>query len=92
MSIFTNFQEIVKQDVPLAKYTWYGLGGNAEYFAAELLSKKGIDPQLATKEQKEKALQSVKEEATKDIPVIIVSVRSQAKDIMTDSSPDKDRF
>ena len=32
MSIFTNFQEIVKQDVPLAKYTWYGLGGNAEYF------------------------------------------------------------
>ena len=32
MSIFTNFQEIVKRDVPLAKYTWYGLGGNAEYF------------------------------------------------------------
>ena len=32
MSIFTNFQEIVKQDVPLAKYTWYGLGGSAEYF------------------------------------------------------------
>ncbi|MCG2711171.1 MAG: preprotein translocase subunit SecA [Candidatus Omnitrophica bacterium] len=42
------------------------LGGNAEYFAAELLSKKGIDPQLATKEQKEKALQSVKEDAAKE--------------------------
>ncbi|MFH1094099.1 MAG: preprotein translocase subunit SecA [Candidatus Omnitrophota bacterium] len=42
------------------------LGGNAEYFAAALLSKKGIDPQLATKEQKEKALQSVKEEALKE--------------------------
>ncbi len=42
------------------------LGGNAEYFAAELLSKKGIDPQLATKEQREKALQTVKEEAAKE--------------------------
>ena len=42
------------------------LGGNAEYFAAELLSKKGIDPQLATKEQRGKALQSVKEEAAKE--------------------------
>ncbi len=42
------------------------LGGNAEFFAAELLSKKGIDPQLATKEQKEKALQSVKEEVVKE--------------------------
>lgn len=32
MSIFTNFQEIVKQDVPLGEHTWYGVGGNAEYF------------------------------------------------------------
>ncbi len=42
------------------------LGGNAEYFANALLSKKGIDPQLATTEQREKALQSVKEESVKE--------------------------
>lgn len=42
------------------------LGGNAEYFANALLSKKGIDPQLATKEQRENALQSVKEESVKE--------------------------
>ncbi|MCK4994611.1 MAG: preprotein translocase subunit SecA [Candidatus Omnitrophica bacterium] len=42
------------------------LGGNAEYFANELLSKKGIDPQMATKEQREKALKSVKEESAKE--------------------------
>ena len=32
MNIFTGFQEIVKKDVSLAEYTWYGVGGNAEYF------------------------------------------------------------
>jgi len=32
MNIFTGFQEIVKTDVPLAEYTWYGVGGNADYF------------------------------------------------------------
>ncbi len=42
------------------------LGGNAEFFAAELLQKKGIDPELATKEQKEIALKSVKEETAKE--------------------------
>ncbi|MFH1062353.1 MAG: preprotein translocase subunit SecA [Candidatus Omnitrophota bacterium] len=42
------------------------LGGNVEFFAAELLQKKGIDPELATKEQKETALQSVKQEIAKE--------------------------
>ncbi|RKY35578.1 MAG: preprotein translocase subunit SecA [Candidatus Omnitrophota bacterium] len=35
------------------------LGGNADFFAGELLLKKGINPELATKAQKDKALQSV---------------------------------
>ncbi|MBU4304728.1 MAG: preprotein translocase subunit SecA [Candidatus Omnitrophica bacterium] len=47
------------------------LGGNAEYFAGELLRKKGIDPQLATKEQKESALQSVKEEIKKEHEAVV---------------------
>lgn len=38
------------------------LGGNAEFFAAELLQKKGIDPEMATREQKDTALKSVKQE------------------------------
>ena len=42
------------------------LGGNAEFFAGELLRKKGIDPQMATLEQKEKALHSVKEECARE--------------------------
>jgi len=42
------------------------LGGNVEFFANELLRKKGIDPQLATNEQKDKALQSVKDECAKE--------------------------
>jgi preprotein translocase subunit SecA len=42
------------------------LGGNAEFFATELLQKKGIDPELATKEQKEIALKSVKEEISSE--------------------------
>ncbi|MCP4649697.1 MAG: preprotein translocase subunit SecA [PVC group bacterium] len=42
------------------------LGGNAEFFAGELLLKKGIDPQMATQEQKEQALQIVKEELIKE--------------------------
>jgi len=42
------------------------LGGNAEFFAGELLRKKGIDPQLATKDQKELSLKSVKEELAKE--------------------------
>jgi preprotein translocase subunit SecA len=42
------------------------LGGNAEFFAAELLRKKGIDPELATKEQKETALESVKQEIAQE--------------------------
>ena len=34
MSIFAGLEPIVKQDCPLADYTWYGLGGNAEYLIA----------------------------------------------------------
>lgn len=32
MNIFTGLERIVKKDQPLAQYTWYGLGGSAEYF------------------------------------------------------------
>ncbi len=42
------------------------LGGNAEFFAHELLRKKGIDPDIATSEQKAKALQSVRDEWKKE--------------------------
>ena len=34
MSIFAGLESIVKQNCPLADYTWYGLGGNAEYLIA----------------------------------------------------------
>ncbi|MHC4574469.1 MAG: UDP-N-acetylmuramate dehydrogenase [Planctomycetota bacterium] len=32
MSIFTGLDEIVEADYSLAKHTWYGLGGPADYF------------------------------------------------------------
>jgi UDP-N-acetylmuramate dehydrogenase len=32
MNIFNGLEEIVKTDYPLAKRTWYGLGGAADYF------------------------------------------------------------
>ncbi len=32
MSIFSGLEEIVETDYPLAKRTWYGLGGEADYF------------------------------------------------------------
>ncbi len=32
MSIFQDLEEIVNKDYPLAKRTWYGLGGPADYF------------------------------------------------------------
>ena len=32
MSIFSGLEEIVETDYPLAKRTWYGLGGAADYF------------------------------------------------------------
>jgi len=32
MNIFSSLEEIVKTDYPLAKRTWYGLGGPADYF------------------------------------------------------------
>ena len=32
MSIFSGLEEIVETDYPLAKRTWYGLGGSADYF------------------------------------------------------------
>jgi UDP-N-acetylmuramate dehydrogenase len=32
MSIFDDLESIVKENYPLAKHTWYGLGGPADYF------------------------------------------------------------
>ena len=32
MSIFDGLKEIVEQDYPLGQSTWFGLGGNADYF------------------------------------------------------------
>jgi UDP-N-acetylmuramate dehydrogenase len=32
MSIFNGLEEIVERDYPLARHTWYGLGGPADYF------------------------------------------------------------
>ena len=34
MNIFNGLEEIVETDYPLAKRTWYGLGGTADYFIA----------------------------------------------------------
>ncbi|AQQ71221.1 UDP-N-acetylenolpyruvoylglucosamine reductase [Limihaloglobus sulfuriphilus] len=31
MQLFNGLDSIVKKDAPVGKYTWYGLGGNAEY-------------------------------------------------------------
>jgi UDP-N-acetylmuramate dehydrogenase len=31
MNIFSGLEEIVNKDCPLSKYTWYGIGGNADY-------------------------------------------------------------
>jgi len=33
MSLLTGFEEIMRQDEPLAMHTWFQLGGPAEYFA-----------------------------------------------------------
>ncbi|GAG38842.1 unnamed protein product, partial [marine sediment metagenome] len=32
MNIFSGLEKIVEADYPLAKHTWYGLGGSADYF------------------------------------------------------------
>ncbi|MHC4121357.1 MAG: FAD-binding protein, partial [Planctomycetota bacterium] len=32
MTIFSGLEEIVETDYPLARRTWYGLGGPADYF------------------------------------------------------------
>lgn len=32
MSIFSGFENAVRENVPLADYTWYKLGGSADYF------------------------------------------------------------
>ncbi len=32
MNTFSGLEKIVKEDFPLAKMTWYGLGGSADYF------------------------------------------------------------
>ena len=31
-SPFIGLEEVVQEDVPLARYTWYGIGGPAKYF------------------------------------------------------------
>jgi UDP-N-acetylmuramate dehydrogenase len=31
MTIFSGFETIVRENAPLAQFTWYGLGGNADY-------------------------------------------------------------
>ena len=33
MSLFKGFENVVRQDEPLAMHTWFQLGGPAEYFA-----------------------------------------------------------
>ena len=33
MSFLTGFEQIVRQNEPLAMHTWFQLGGPAEYFA-----------------------------------------------------------
>jgi UDP-N-acetylmuramate dehydrogenase len=33
MDIFNGLEQIVEQNYPLSKCTWFGLGGNADYFA-----------------------------------------------------------
>ncbi len=33
MSLFSGFEKIVRQQEPLARHTWFQLGGPAEYFA-----------------------------------------------------------
>ncbi len=33
MNLFSGLEKIVEKDFPLAKHTWYGLGGKADYFA-----------------------------------------------------------
>ena len=32
VSPFSGLEEVVQEDVPLARYTWYGIGGPAKYF------------------------------------------------------------
>jgi UDP-N-acetylmuramate dehydrogenase len=32
MNIFSGLEEIVEKDYPLARCTWFGLGGSADYF------------------------------------------------------------
>jgi len=32
MNIFSGLEQITQTDYPLAKYTWYGLGGSADFF------------------------------------------------------------
>lgn len=39
MTIFSGFEEIVNENCPMAKFTWYGLGGTADY----LIRPKTID-------------------------------------------------
>lgn len=33
MNTFNGLDDIIKNDYPLAPHTWYGIGGNADYFA-----------------------------------------------------------
>jgi UDP-N-acetylmuramate dehydrogenase len=62
MNIFSGLKEIVETDYPLAKRTWYGLGGPADYF---------IRPK--TIEQLKKAVHRCNEN---DIPIYVMGLGS----------------
>ncbi len=62
MSIFSGLEQIVKTNYPLAKCTWYGLGGPADYF---------IRPQ--TVEQLKDVVQRCSE---KNIPIYVMGFGS----------------
>jgi UDP-N-acetylmuramate dehydrogenase len=62
MSIFSGLEEIVETDYPLAKRTWYGLGGPADYF---------IRPK--TVEQLRKVVQRCNEN---DVPIYVMGLGS----------------
>ena len=62
MSIFSGLEKIVEEKHPLAKETWYGLGGAADYF---------IRPQ--TTEQLEQVVRRCNEN---DVPIYVLGYGS----------------
>ncbi len=62
MSIFSGLEKIVEKDYPLAKQTWYGLGGPADYF---------IRPKTA-----DQLTRIVKECNDKSIPIRVLGLGS----------------